>query len=215
MDPKLIETVVACVVKGLGYKLPVAERNGIPVGISNRHIHLSLKDAAVLFGDGYNLTKVRDLSQIGEYAAAEMVTLVGPKGVIPGVRILGPFRNHSQVEISRTDGFMLGIRPPIRDSGKITGSAGLTLVGPVGALTLKEGVITAARHIHMSDIEASVFNLKDGDFLTVETAGLRASCLKNVLVRVGPNFRLELHIDTDEANATGLNNGDLVSVVPG
>ncbi|MBP2649304.1 MAG: Propanediol utilization protein [Firmicutes bacterium] len=215
MNPELIELVAACIVKGLTDNPDLEIKPGVPVGISNRHIHLSAQAAAVLFGDGYNLTKVKALTQIGEFSAAETVTLVGPKGVIQGVRVLGPLRNFSQVEISRTDSFTLGIKPPIRDSGNIAGSAGLTVVGPVGALTLKEGVIIAARHIHMSEAEAGVFGLCDGNRVSVFTVGPRSEVLNNVLVRVGPKYRLEFHIDTDEANAAELNNGDLVGVVSG
>ncbi|MDR3560362.1 MAG: phosphate propanoyltransferase [Negativicutes bacterium] len=214
MDPRVIETVVACVVKCLADASPAdGAKQGIPVGVSNRHIHLAEEAMAVLFGASHQLTQLKALSQVGEFAAAETVTLVGPKGVIQGVRILGPLRDFSQVEISRTDGFLLGIRPPVRDSGQIVGSAGITLVGPAGGLTLAEGVIIAARHIHMSDADAAEQGLREGDRVAVETCGPRAVCFQNVLVRVGPKFRREFHIDTDEANAAELNNGDLVRIV--
>ncbi len=185
---------------------------GIPVGISNRHIHLSAAHMETLFGCGSMLTHQKDLKQEGEFAAAETVTLVGPKGVIRGVRVLGPIRNHTQVEISRTDGFSLGIVPPVRDSGHIEGSAGIVIVGACGAVTLKEGVICAARHIHMHDDDAKYFQVADGDRVTVETHGDRGALFKNVLVRVNPKFRLEMHVDTDEANALGLKNGDKVTL---
>ncbi|HWR08876.1 MAG TPA: phosphate propanoyltransferase [Sporomusa sp.] len=185
---------------------------GIPVGVSNRHIHVSAEHLATLFGQGYSLTKEKDLKQIGEYAAKETVTLVGPKGIIAKVRILGPVRNFTQIEISRTDGFSLGIAPPLRDSGQIEGSAGIVVVGPMGAVTLRQGVICAARHIHMQAADAQRLKVADGERVTVKLAGPRGGTFDNVLIRVHPNFRLEFHIDTDEANATELKTGDIVSL---
>ncbi len=212
----MIEAVVACVVKRLANTPPeTAAPQGIPVGISNRHVHLSARDAAALFGNGHELTNVKELRQVGEFAAAETVLLVGPKGVIQGVRVLGPARRASQVEISRSDGFQLGISPPVHDSGQLAGAAGITVVGPAGALSLREGVIIAARHIHMSEADAALYGLVDGDRVAVETSGPRAVSFKNVTVRVDARFRLEFHIDTDEANAAGLNNGDLVGLAKG
>ena len=182
----------------------------IPIGVSNRHIHLSAEHMAILFGCGASLTLQKELKQTGEFAAAETLTLVGPKGVLSGVRVLGPLRNITQVEISRTDGFTLGVKAPIRDSGDLEASPGLVAVGPCGAVTLKQGVICAARHIHMHDDDARNFGVSDGQRVTVETDGMRGASLKNVLIRVSPKFRLELHIDTDEANALGVGNGDAV-----
>jgi putative phosphotransacetylase len=204
MDPKLIDTVVACIAKRLADISPAAAAPpGIPVGVSNRHVHLAARDAAVLFGAGQELTKVKDLKQAGEFAAAETVTLVGPKGVLREVRVLGPLRPTSQVEISRTDGFLLGITPPVRDSGQIAGSAGVTLVGPAGALTLREGVIIAARHVHMSLAEAAEYGVADGDRVSLEGPGPRSVCFRNVLVRSGASFRLEFHIDTTRPTPPG------------
>ncbi|MBP2636041.1 MAG: Propanediol utilization protein [Firmicutes bacterium] len=185
---------------------------GIPVGVSNRHIHLSAEHTEVLFGSGYTLTKDKDLKQINEFAAKETVTLVGPKGVMRGVRVLGPVRKFTQIEISRTDGFALGVVPPLRDSGKIEGSPGIVIVGPKGAVTLAEGVICAARHIHMEEADARRFQVADGDRVTVKVGGPRGGSFNDVLVRVNSNFRLEFHIDTDEANATFLKNGDTVTL---
>jgi putative phosphotransacetylase len=184
----------------------------IPVGVSGRHVHLCPEHVDRLFGGGKGLTRAKELGQPGEFAAAETVTLVGPKGVLRNVRVLGPARQASQVEIARSDGFILGIAPPVRDSGSVAGSAGLTLVGPHGAVTLTEGVICAARHIHLSSAQAAAFSLADGDRVAVDTQGPRAVCFYNVRVRVGPQFCLEFHIDTDEANAAGLANGDFVSL---
>ncbi len=184
----------------------------IPVGVSNRHIHLSAEHIEILFGAGHTLTRQKDLKQVGEFAAAETVTMVGPKGVIRGVRVLGPVRKRTQAEISRTDGFSLGVVPPLRESGDIDQSASITIVGTQGSVTLTEGLICATRHIHMHNDDARHFGVSDGERVCVETGGTRAVTLKNVLVRVKPDFRLEFHIDTDEANATGLKNGDVVTL---
>ncbi|SDE69351.1 Phosphate propanoyltransferase [Sporomusa acidovorans DSM 3132] len=214
MDQKLLEQIVSQVVAALPELNQAAKtEQGIPVGVSNRHIHLSAEHIEVLFGSGYTLTKEKDLKQINEFAAKETVTLVGPKGVMRNVRVLGPVRKFTQVEISRTDGFSLGVVPPLRDSGNIQGSPGIVVAGPKGAITLKEGVICAARHIHMEENDARRFNVADGDRVTVQVGGPRGGTYCNVLIRVSPNFRLEFHIDTDEANAAELRNGDKVTLV--
>lgn len=213
MEQKLIEQIVSQVLAAMPELNQAAKtEQGIPVGVSNRHIHLSAEHVEVLFGSGYTLTKEKDLKQINEFAAKETVTLVGPKGVMRGVRVLGPIRKTTQVEISRTDGFALGIAPPLRDSGDTKGSPGMVIVGPQGAVTLAEGVICAARHIHMEPADAKRFGVTDGDRVTVQIAGSRGGTLSNVLIRVNPNFRLEFHIDTDEANAVFLKNGDCVTL---
>lgn len=210
MMKRIVEQIVAELSKssadnGLG--------KGIPVGVSNRHIHLSAEDCEKLFGIGHALTWKNDLKQTGEFAAVETVTLVGPKGVIQSVRVLGPLRGRTQIEISRTDGFGLGIAPPLRDSGDIARSAGVVVAGPGGAITLKEGVICAGRHIHMQPDDAQRFGVHDRDHVTVEVPGPRGCIFKNVLIRVHPEFCLEFHIDTDEANAVGLKNGDQVRLM--
>ncbi|EGO64748.1 phosphate propanoyltransferase [Acetonema longum] len=213
-ERKIIEEAVTQVLAALARLETPHTDMGIPVGISNRHIHLSADHLAILFGSGYSLTKVKDLKQVGEFAAKETVTLIGPKGVLQGVRILGPVRGFTQVELSRTDGFILGIAPPVRDSGDIAGSAGAVIAGPQGTVTLEEGVICAARHIHMSQEDARRYALADGERVTIAAAGGRGGSLANVLVRIQPDFRLECHLDTDEANALGLTNGDLVRLRP-
>ncbi len=186
----------------------------VPVGISNRHVHLSQGDLEKLFGQGHQLTNIKDLSQPGQFAADETVTLVGPKGVIQRVRVLGPVRSKTQVEISRTDAFALGVRPPVRDSGDLNDSAGLvTIVGPKGAVTLSEGVILAKRHIHMTPADAEAFGVKDKDIVKVRCGGDRGLIFDQVLVRVREDFALDCHLDTDEANAAMLNNGDEVEVL--
>lgn len=186
----------------------------VPVGVSNRHIHLSAEHLEILFGKGYELTPIKDLSQPGQFACKEQLTIVGPSlRPIEGVRVLGPVRKESQVEISRTDSFTLKVKPPVRESGDIKGSAPITIIGPKGTVTLSEGCIIANRHIHMSEEEGKVFGLKDGDYVTVEVNGERRTTFYDVQVRVNKAFRLEMHIDTDDANAAGIGNGFKVKVI--
>lgn len=185
----------------------------VPLGISNRHIHLCKSDLETLFGKGYELTKVKDLKQPGEFAAKEKVIIVGPKSSIEGVRVLGPLRKSTQIEVSLTDSYKLGIKPPVRDSGDLDGSPGITIVGPQGTVILKEGVIIAARHIHLHTSEAEEFGVKNGQRVQVEVEGERAVVFKNVLLRVSPNYAKEIHLDTDEANGALLKNGDLLKVL--
>lgn len=185
----------------------------ITVRISGRHIHISRADLDQLYGNGYALTKFRDLDQPGQFAAKETVTVVGPKGVIEEVRILGPIRDKTQVEISGTDGYHLGIDPPVRDSGDIEGTPGIVLVGPSGAATLREGVILAATHIHMSIADAGRMGLKNGDRVQVLVDGERDLIFNDVLVRVDKKFNTEMHVDTDEANAAVIEDGDCVTII--
>ncbi|WP_285715752.1 phosphate propanoyltransferase [Pelosinus sp. IPA-1] len=212
MEKTVMDEVVKQVMQVLSKTTLLEEKKGIPVGVSNRHIHLSAEHIEILFGSGHTLTRQKDLKQVGEFAAAETVTMVGPKGVIRGVRVLGPVRKNTQVEISRTDGFSLGVVPPLRDSGDIAESAGITIVGSHGAVTLTEGLICATRHIHMHTDDARRFGVSDGERVKVEIGGSRGASFKNVLVRVHPDFRLEFHIDTDEANAVNLKSGDEVTL---
>ena len=186
----------------------------IPVGVSNRHIHLNKADIATLFGEGYELTPLKDLSQPGQYACKETLTLIGPSlRPIEKVRVLGPARSKSQVEISATDSFVLKVKPPVRESGKIAGSSPIYIVGPKGVVELDEGCIIANRHIHMSPKDAKCFNVKDGDTVTVDVIGKRRTRWFDVQVRVSPDFNLEMHIDTDDANAVGIGNGAKVQIV--
>ena len=197
----LIETIVNAVKEG-------EKSDEIPVGISNRHIHLSREHVDILFGKDYQLTKLKDLSQPGQYACKEQLTLVGPSmRAIEGVRVLGPERKKSQVEISRTDSFTLKVKPPVRESGDIKGSAPVTVIGPKGIVTLNEGCIIANRHIHMSEDEGKRFGVCDGEYVDVELNGERRSLFYDVQIRVHKDFRLEMHIDTDDANAAGVGNG--------
>ena len=190
-------------------------KNEIPVGISNRHIHLCREDLETLFGKGYELTPMKDLSQPGQYACKETLTLVGPSmRSIEGVRVLGPLRKSSQVEISATDSFQLKVKPPVRESGKTAGSAPVIIVGPKGVVSLAEGCIIANRHVHMSVEDAAAFGVKDGDYIDVDVAsGTRKTRWFDVQIRVSPDFRLEMHVDTDDANSAGIKNGSVVTVV--
>lgn len=190
------------------------QTNEIPVGISNRHIHLNKEDLETLFGKGYELTPIKELSQPGQYACKETLTLVGPSmRSIENVRVLGPLRKQSQVEISMTDSFVLKVKPPVRESGKTEGSAPVIIVGPKGIVSLKEGCIIANRHIHMSPADAAHFGVKDGDYIDVDAfTGTRKTRWFDVQIRVNDAFRLEMHVDTDDANAVGFKNGSTVTV---
>lgn len=180
----------------------VKQPKSIPVAVSARHVHLCAETFATLFGDDATPENFRDLSQPGQYACTQMVSLIGPRGRIDHVRVLGPLRSKDQVEISRTDEFHLGVDAPVRDSGHTEGSAPITLEGPNGTVHLKEGLICARRHIHMSPDDASSFGVSDGDEVEVAVSGgLRHLIFGGVLIRVNEHFRLEMHIDTDEANA--------------
>ena len=187
----------------------------IPINSSNRHVHIMRDHLDILFGSCFELTKLRDLVQPGEFASNELVTLVGPGGIIQKVRILGPLRGYTQVEISLTDSFALGIKsPPVRDSAQHEGSPGVTIVGPKGSFTLSQGVILAQRHIHMHTSDGEKFGFKNGDWAKVRVEGARAVVFEKVLVRVKSNYVLEMHIDIDEANACGLRPGDFGRIIP-
>jgi acetate kinase len=180
----------------------------IPIAISARHVHLDAKTFAALFGDDATPTKLRDISQPGQYACHETVDVVGPRNTLKGVRLLGPLRPACQVEVSRTDEFFLGVDAPIRDSGQTKGSAPITLVGPKGTVHLSEGLICAKRHIHMTPEDAKDYGVCDGDEVEVAIrGGPRDLTFGDVLVRVSPKFKLEMHLDTDEGNAAELNQG--------
>jgi putative phosphotransacetylase len=204
MDEKLVKDMVDDI------KLR-QERSGmpVPIGISNRHLHLSKEHFKTLFG-GDDPCMHKDLKQPGQFACKEMVTLEGPKGAIKDVRVLGPFRAVSQVEVSAADARKLGIEPPVRDSGKLDNTPGVKLVGPKGTVTLTSGVILAKRHIHFSTREAEAFKVKDGQEVRVlcGKGGEREAIFEHVLCRVSDKFALELHLDVEEANACGMKNGD-------
>ena len=210
-DEQLVRSIVKEVLGELSGGLKVSDK--IPVGLSNRHLHLTIQDIEVLFGKGARLTKLRDLSQPGQFAANEVVTLVGPKGRMDKARVLGPVRQETQVEVSRTDSYILGVKPPVRISGDVKGSSGVKIIGAEGEINLKEGVIIAQRHIHMSPDEARHFGVQDGDIVKVKVPGKRALIFDNVIIRSGPTHKLDFHIDIDEANAAELSQGDLVEII--
>ena len=185
----------------------------IPVGISNRHIHLSQEDFETLFGAGATMTHFKDLSQPGQFACKEVMTIVGPGGAIERVRLLSPARKQTQVEVSVADCFKLGIKAPLRDSGDLAGSAPITIVGPKGSVNIPEGCIIALKHIHMHTDDAARLGLKDRDHVNVQTCGERNLMFQEVLIRVSDKFKLEMHVDMDEANAASLSNGDKVRIV--
>lgn len=184
----------------------------LPIALSNKHIHLSQADVEALFGAGYELTHKKDLSQPGQYACEEMVEVVGLKGSTK-MRVLGPTRPESQVEVSLADARGLGLAVPVRQSGDVEGTPGCKLVGPKGEVELGRGVIVASRHIHMSLEDAEKFGVKDKDIVSVQTQGERSLLFNNVLVRANAAFALEMHVDLEEGNAAGVKNGELVELV--
>jgi acetate kinase len=192
---------------GVDKVLQKQKERPIPIGVSAHHVHLTQAHVEALFGPGHQLTRHADLSQTGQYACKEMVNLIGPKARIERIRVLGPVRTESQVEISRTEEFKLGIDAPIRASGDLAGTPGLTLEGPAGSVALERGVINALRHIHMSPEDALGYALRDKDVVRVKVDGPRSLVFGDVLVRINPEFRLEMHIDTDEANAAEISAG--------
>ena len=204
MDEQMIRTIVEQVLHQFSVVSPAPDYGEIPIAISARHVHLKYSDVEILFGKGYQLTEKKPLSQPGQFACHEQVMVVGPKGVLPSVRVLGPSRNLTQVEVSATDARTLGIQAPLRLSGNIDGSAPVTLVGPKGSLILTTGLIIAAAHIHMSPIDAHQFDVQDGEAVNIEVCSERPIIFSNVKIRVNERFRLEMHIDTDEGNAAML-----------
>jgi acetate kinase len=181
----------------------------IPIGVSAHHIHLSQPHVEDLFGEGHQLTPLAPLAQPGQFACEERVRLIGSRGSIDRVRVLGPARSETQVEISRTEGYRLGIHAPVRMSGDLDGSPGLILEGPAGQVELREGVIYAQRHMHMTPTDARRLGLESGDVVRLRVEGDREMIFGDVAVRVSPKFQLEFHLDTDEANAAELNTGDI------
>ncbi len=186
----------------------VADVGPIPIAISARHIHLDRQTMDRLFGEGAELTVHKDISQPGQFASQQKLNLVGPRARIEGVRVLGSLRSKNQIEISRTDEYQLGVDAPIRRSGQVEGSAPIILEGPCGRVTLSEGLICARRHIHMTPRDAQAYGVENGDEVEVAiTGGPRDSIFGDVLVRVKSSYKLEMHIDTDEANAAELSHG--------
>ncbi|MDE7332522.1 MAG: phosphate propanoyltransferase [Lachnospiraceae bacterium] len=213
MTNSQVELIAKMVMEAMSQKQSTGNGYMVPVGVSARHVHLTQEHVEVLFGEGYHLTKKKELMG-GQFASNELVTIVGLKlRAIENVRILGPVRSKSQVEISSTDAIKLGVKAPIRESGNVAGSAPVALVGPKGALYLKEGCIVAKRHIHMSPKDAMAAGAHDGDIVSVKADNERGTIFNNVQVRVDESFTLEMHIDTDEANAAKIATGDTVRII--
>ena len=214
MDNQSIELITRMVLESI-QKQEASSENGyvVPVGVSARHIHLTQEHVEALFGEGYQLTKKKGLMG-GQFASNETVTIVGLKlRAIENVRILGPVRSKSQVEISATDALRLGVKAPIKESGNIAGSAAIAVVGPKGAIYLNEGCIVAKRHIHMAPQDAMAAGVHDGDIVSVKADNERGTTFNNVQIRVDDSFTLEMHIDTDEANAAKIATGDTVRII--
>lgn len=213
MDKFEIEQLTKLVIASMQAEQKKGEGFLVPVGVSNRHIHLSQADVETLFGAGHQLTKKKELMG-GQFACEECCTIVGLKlRAIENVRVLGPARKATQVEISYTDARKLGINVPVRESGDTKGSAPIAIVGPKGAIYLNEGCIVAARHIHMSPSDAAKAGVCDGDYVKVRVENERGTTFENVKIRVDESFTLEMHIDTDEANASDIKQGDKVAIV--
>ncbi|WP_374712074.1 phosphate propanoyltransferase [Symbiobacterium terraclitae] len=191
----------------------MSEARTVIINVSARHVHLSPAHVEALFGPGYQLTVKKELMQPGQFAAEETVAVIGPKGSFPKVRVLGPARGASQVEISATDARTLGIPAVVRLSGNIAGTPGVILEGPKGRVELTEGVIVAARHIHMTPADAARYGVTDRQVVRVKTNGGRPLTFDDVIVRVRDDMALEMHIDTDEANAAGIKDGDIGEIL--
>lgn len=185
----------------------------VPIGISNKHVHVSQADLETLFGEGYELTPIKDLSQPGQYAANEKVDVVGPKGTLKGVRILGPVRPETQVELAQTDARSIGVNALLRESGKLEGTEGCKLVGPKGEVELDKGCIVAHLHIHFHTDEAAKMGIKDKQILTVMVHGQKDVVFCDVIARVGDKMKLDFHMDTDEANAALVKNGGVAVIL--
>ncbi|MFC4403501.1 phosphate propanoyltransferase [Gracilibacillus xinjiangensis] len=185
----------------------------VPVSVSARHIHLEQKHAEILFGKNYTFTKHRDISQPGQYSCMEQVTIVGPKSQMERVRIVAPLRKQTQIEISKTDAIKLGVNPPVRHSGDLKGSAPLTVIGPKGNVDLLEGCIIADRHIHMSPADAKRFGVVNHQKVKVEIDGEKGGLMYGVTIRVSDRYALDMHIDTDDANAFGIKGQEYLTLI--
>lgn len=209
-DPELAKKITAEIVSRME-----RSKTAVPIGVSNRHVHLNQADWDVLFGKGMAPRKFRQVKQPGFYACYETVDIEGPKGKIEKVRLIAPHRKNTQIEISKTDAGILGLKPPVRDSGDLEGSAPVRVIGPKGTIEIKQGLVIARRHIHFHPLEARAMGVKDGEIVRVRagSGGIRELVFEAVLVRVSDQFSLELHIDTDEANAAWVKTGDNVNIV--
>lgn len=213
MENNQVEIITRMVLEAVQQKEKLGFGYTVPIGVSARHIHLTQEHVDILFGKGYQLTKKKELMG-GQFASNELVTIVGLKlRAIENVRILGPVRKRSQVEISATDAIKLGINAPIRESGNIDGSASIAVVGPKGVVYLEEGCIIAKRHIHMSPKDANQAGVCDGQVVSVKVDNERGTIFNHVQIRVDESFTLEMHIDTDEANAAKIATGQTVTII--
>jgi len=214
MQENLVQKIVEEVLQQVLKNQPSPQHDGkIPIGVSARHVHLAQAEVEKLFGENYQLTPKFELSQPGQFAAEETVVIAGPKGSIERVRILGPARSLSQVEICWTDAMKIGAKPPLRVSGDIKGSSPVTLIGPKGSVVLNEGLIIAQAHIHMSPADSARFQVADGQSVQIKVEGIRPIILSNVMIRVSERYRLEMHIDTDEANAGLIQQGTFAEII--
>lgn len=211
------ETILKILLEALQTNQPqtqtLAANDEIPVGISNRHIHLSQRDLDLLFGAGYQLTKIKELSQPGQYACKELVTICGPNGAIEKVRILGPVRSKTQIEILEGDCYKLGITTEAKLSGDLSGTPGITIIGPRGSVQTIEGLIVAQRHIHMTLEDAKCFGVQDGQIVSIQISGLRGGVFNNVAIRANNESALECHIDTEEANAMKIHSSSKIKLI--
>ncbi|MDO4518694.1 MAG: phosphate propanoyltransferase [Eubacteriales bacterium] len=213
METNNIELITKMVIQAINDNESKTSGFVVPIGVSARHIHLTQEHVEALFGPGYQLTKKKELMG-GQFASNEQVTIVGLKlRAIENVRILGPVRKASQVEVSATDAIKLGMKVPVRESGDVKGSAPIAVVGPKGVVYLDEGCIVAMRHIHMSPKDAAAAGVKDGDIVSVKADNERGTTFNHVKIRVHESFTLEMHIDTDEANASQIKTGDTVEII--
>lgn len=208
----VIDDIVNEVLKQIGEVLPNKDKTFVIEG-SGRHVHLCRQDIERLFGEGYELTKVKKLSQPGQFACQERVNLVGPKGMLTNVVILGPEREHSQVEVSLTDARLLGVKAPTRESGDLKGSAGIIIVNKDRHIALEEGCIVAKRHVHVAEADAARLGVTNGQIVKVKTHTDRPLIFDDVVIRVSPKYQTFMHIDFDEANACDLKNGDLGEII--
>lgn len=206
MERKDIRNAVLSHLAAMGTKF-------VPAGVSARHVHLSREDLDRLFGPGYALHPCKALSQPGQFAAAEKVAVAGPRGELANVRVLGPVRGKTQVELTFSEAKKLGVPGQVRMSGDVDGTPGCTLKGPAGQLAIPQGVIVPARHLHLSPQQAACFGLKDGQAVSLRMSGQRGGMLDQVICRVGEGHDLEVHLDTDEANALCVTDGDLLELV--
>lgn len=185
----------------------------VSIGVSNRHVHLTRENLKKLFGDDYKLEKKKELTQPGQFASTALVTLKTEKDIIENVRVLGPVRNYTQVEISRTDAYKLGLNPPVRNSGDLELSESITLIGPKGEVNLDSGCIIATRHIHILPEQVKQYNLEGKETVSVRISGEKGGIIENVYLKVADESFFELHLDTDDANAHLVKNGDIAEII--